>query len=362
MIVSKFGGSSVKDAPSMLSCVDVVETTGKCGLVIISATYNTTNDLEKIYELLTHGDQPGAKGLWKKVYERHIQIAKDLNVFGNQGVEDYLTNLNTAFSAVLILDSFPIESRDKVLSFGERLSSWLFFHALKERLGDKREIEFLFAPDIISTDNNFGLARPDLDKMKSNAQGLSRFIESGGLYVTQGFLGSDSAGNITTLGREGSDYSATLFGSALKAEEVHIWTDVSGIFSVDPNVVKDPVRLEELSFDDASVMAKAGAKVLFPKTLEPLRGMGIPVKVGKTKDPLAGHTLIKESTDRSYPLLGLTFKERGNGIVITIVGSMVYDLDMEISEIDRGDNFRSFFVNSSDREETLNLWYRKYFS
>jgi aspartate kinase len=361
VIVSKFGGSSVKDASSMLSCVDVVETTGKCGLVIISATYNTTNDLEKIYEFLSHGEKTEAKALWNKVFDRHIQIAKDLFIFETEGVEEYLNNLNTAFGAILVSESFPHESRDKVLSFGERLSSWLFFHALNKRLGDKREVKFLFAPDIILTDSNFGLAKPDMDKVNFKAQELKEFIASGGLYVTQGFLGSDSSGKITTLGREGSDYSATLFGGALKAEEVHIWTDVSGIYSVDPNVVKDPVRLEELSFDDASIMAKAGAKVLFPKTLEPLRGLNIPVKVGKTKEPNSGHTIIKENTERSYPLLGLTFKERGNGLVITLVGSMVYDLEMEISEIDRGDNFRSFFVNSSDKEETLNLWYRKYF-
>lgn len=361
MIVSKFGGSSVKDAASMWKCVDVVEATGKSGLVIISATYNTTNDLEKIYEVLANGNSAEAKTLWEKVYSRHVQIAKDLNVYESEGVEEYLSNLNTAFGAILVSSSLPPETRDKVLSFGERLSSWLFFHGLKQRLGHKREIEFLFAPDIISTDSNFGLAKPDFDKIKYNSQKLSEFIKSGGLYVTQGFLGADPDGRITTLGREGSDYSATLFGGALGADEVHIWTDVAGIYSVDPNVVPDPVRLEELSFDDASVLAKAGAKVLFPKTLEPLRGLAIPVKVGKTKDPDAGCTWVKEVTDRTYPLLGITFKERGNGLVITLVGNMVYDLDMEVSEIDRGDNFRSFFVNSSDKDETLNLWYRKYF-
>lgn len=362
MVVAKFGGSSVKDASNMWNCVNVVEQTENCGLVVISATYNTTNDLEKLYDFISHGEAKEAALLWKKIYDRHIDITNELGINGGEGVMDYLHNLRSDFEAILKMTTFPPQLRDRVLSFGERLSSWLFFHALKKRLEGKREVRFIFAPDYLKTDSSFGIAKPDMEKLKFKVEELKPFIQSGGLYVGQGFIGSDSEGNITTLGREGSDYTATLFGAALNADEVHIWTDVSGIFTVDPNVVQDAVRLEEISFDAASVMAKAGAKVLFPKTLDPLRGMDIPVKVGKTREPNSGHTLIKENSDKTYPLLGLTFKERGNGLVITLVGDMVYDLDMEISEIDRGDNFRSFFVNSTDKEETVNLWYRKYFN
>lgn len=362
MIVAKFGGSSVRDASSMLNCVEVVEGTPNCGVVIISATYNTTNDLERLFDLIHGGLEIEGKSLWREILQRHLNIAEELNLDLSKDISERFDELHEEVLKLFHVSHLGPKERDQLLSVGERLSSWLFYKALLKRFENRREIQFLYAPEVLKTNSNFGLASPNFEIIQQRIQGSMNFLEDGGLLVTQGFIGSDEFGDITTLGREGSDYTATLMGGALSAKEVHIWTDVAGIYNADPNVVPDAQRIETLSFDEASLMAKAGAKVLFPKTLEPIRGKGTVVKVGMTKDPSAGYTLIREGSSSHIPLLGITVKERSNGIILTIIGEGVFELDVEVSEIDRGENFRSFFLSSTDTSETVNLWYKKYFN
>lgn len=360
MIIAKFGGSSVKDDQALLDCVKVVEQTPQLGVVVISATYNTTNDLEELFLTLKEKDELSSKGLWNKIQSKHKQMAIKL---GNQIEKDLdilLDELDKELLEFFEVESLGYEHRDHILSFGERISSSLFYWTIKKRFPEKA-VKLVDATELIKTDSSFGLARVEKERTAKACREFQSSLASGDLLVTQGFLGIDREGKRTTLGREGSDYTATLLADALEAKEVHIWTDVDGIYSADPNIVSKAKRLEALSYAEATLMAKAGAKVLFPKTLQPLVEKGIPLKVGKTSQPLSGGTWIGKDKDSPLPLIGITLKERSDGLIITLVGKGVDKIEIEISEIDRGEEYRSFFHPEKNNHEVLNLWYERYF-
>lgn len=365
MIVAKFGGSSVRDASAMRDCVEVVKATPDLGVVIISATYNTTNELEKLFASLAqakskeHKDE-AMKG-WQRLKDRHRQLALDLNPSFEAPLDILLNELEAKLKT--LPENLEQSHRDTLLSFGESMSSLLFQLLLREVYKGQREVHLAPATTFIKTDSNFGLARPKPESIKLYAQGLFKSgLEKGDLYVTQGFIGSDDHDAVTTLGREGSDYSAALVGQALEASEVHIWTDVNGVFETDPNLVSKAKHLPEITYDQAEALAGAGAKVLFPKTLAPLRSQGIPLKVGRTKDFNGACTWIRSEVKSTPKLLGLTAKSRSDGHVLTLVGDGVHELDIEHSEIDRGDLYRSFFHQGGEQADILELWYNQYFS
>lgn len=361
MIVAKFGGSSVRDASAMRDCVEVVKATPELGVVIISATYNTTNELEKLFSNLRADEKEAAKKGWESLKDRHRQLAKDLNPEFEAPLNNLLTELDSKLAS--ITGELNQSHRDMLLSFGESMSSLLFQLHLKEVFKGKRDVHLAKATNFIKTDSNFGLAKPKPESIKLHAHGVfSKGLANGDLFVTQGFIGSDDQNSVTTLGREGSDYSAALVGQALEASEVHIWTDVNGVFETDPNKVPEAKHLPEITYDQAEVLAGAGAKVLFPKTLAPLRSLDIPLKVGRTKDFNGACTWIRSHCDKPLKIVGLTAKSRSDGHVLTLVGEGVHDMDIEHSEIDRGDLHRSFFHQGGDQGDLLKLWYQQYFS
>jgi aspartate kinase len=360
VIVAKFGGSSVRDAQAMRDCAKVVKATADLGVVIISATYNTTNELEKIYDLFSSGDNDQAMVAWKNLKLRHLNLAKELGAQCETPLENLLFELETKIKT--LPTDLGANHRDLLLSFGESMSSLIFQLFLKEELKGVREVHLIPAPSFLKTDSNFGLARPKPESIKPYAHGLfSQGLAKGDLFVTQGFIGSDENDCVTTLGREGSDYSATLVAQALEANEVHIWTDVNGVYQTDPNIVAKAKHLPEISYDQAQALASAGAKVLFPKTLAPLRQQEIPLKVGRTKDFQGDCTWIKPSVENAPGLLGLTAKSRSDGHILTLVGDDVHEMAIEHSEIDRGDLYRSFFHQGGDLNDLLELWYDQYF-
>jgi aspartate kinase len=207
------------------------------------------------------------------------------------------------------------------------------------------------------------LAKPLTEKIKYRVESIiKKPFEGGELFVTQGFIGRDELGNVTTLGREGSDYSAALFAQALEALEVQIWTDVNGIFECDPNIVAHARKIPYMSYDQATRMAKSGAKVLFGKTLSPLREQQIPVFVRNSQEPLDEGSLISFKPFQGKDLLSVCIKKRSDCLIVTLIGENVDMIEIEQSEIDRGEEFRSFFIPGNDECETLNLWYTRYFS
>lgn len=364
MKVAKFGGSSVKDAEAMQRCAEIVAKDKSLGLVIISATYNTTNVLEKLC-ILIEGEGLAAKSKIDELIDRHRSLAIELSLTSDQkrDLEGLFAELS---SFVLSLDGqkrCELWQKDQILSWGERVSSFIFYSLLFNNFESSRSVSWLDACDYIATDSNFGLASPLIPKIKKRVESnIKEAFDGGELFVTQGFVGRDENGKITTLGREGSDYSAALFANALDALEVQIWTDVDGIFNCDPNIVKAAKRIPHLSYEQATTMAKAGAKVLFGKTLSPLIEQKVPVIVKSTFSPDSQGTLISFKAYEGNSLLGITYKKRSDGIIMTLVGQNLEEIEMEQGEIDRGEGFRSFFIPNADVSETLNLWFNRYFT
>jgi len=179
---------------------------------------------------------------------------------------------------------------DEIYSFGERLSANLIAPLIKSS-------ELVDARDLIKTDDHFGNATPEIKQIGSQARKIVLpLIAKGKVVITQGFIGSSPDNMTTTLGRGGSDYTASLLAEALGANQMQIWTDTAGIASADPRIISSAQQIEQLSFQEAAELATAGAKILFPKTILPARRSKIPVFVGSTFHPQDGGTLITSET------------------------------------------------------------------
>ncbi len=285
MIVSKFGGSSVKDAEAMRRCAEIVENNGDIRVVILSATYNTTNELEKMGKLAESGELPSAILLLQKIKERHYQIAKELEAPASayQMIDSILSEGESLLAGISMLKECSDRALDRLYSIGERMSSALFAGILTGRL--TTPVLFVDAREVIITDGQFRRAKPQIAEIRSRAeQKLLPALATGAIIVTQGFIGSDQHGVTTTLGREGSDFSAALIAEAIDASACYIWTDVAGIYTTDPRHIAEAKKIDTLSYLEATTMARLGAKVLFPETLAPAERKSIPVYVGSSLD------------------------------------------------------------------------------
>lgn len=296
VIVSKFGGSSVKDAKAMLRCVDIVKSNCDIKIVILSATYNTTNMLEQLANFSSQGREEKTNEVLQKIMKQHLNIASELNVESNVIEElNYLFNEAKLLSKNLImtLDLTP-EIMDSVYSIGERMSSLLFTYAIQKEFNDERKVTLVDARDIIKTNSKFKRAIPDIKLIEEECgEVLIPSLNENELIVTQGFIGADSQGRTTTLGREGSDFSAALLAEAINADILQIWTDVPGIATTDPRLIKDAKFISEISYKEASALAHLGAKILFPKTMLPAMRKDIPIFVSSSIDPSLGATWIR---------------------------------------------------------------------
>jgi aspartate kinase len=201
---------------------------------------------------------------------------------------------------VVIAKACSSSMMDGIYAMGERISSLLFTAALNK---SGVECELLDARDFIITDSAFNRARPQISLIAKKVQTL---LPLKNVYVTQGFIGKNSAGQTTTLGREGSDFSAALFGEAIGASAIEIWTDVPGVATIDPRIDDRAKYLIDLSYDEATTMAQLGSKVLFSQTLMPAQRKNIPVFVGSSMKPDGRGTWIRaQSTDQSSDVKGI---------------------------------------------------------
>jgi aspartate kinase len=324
-VVSKFGGSSVKDAPAMLRCCQIVESNPFIKILVISATQNTTNLLEQVANAASLGNIELLNSVTLDLITKHTHIAQDL--FTSPVVMD---ELEVLFGELKVIGSEILAGRfispkkmDELYSLGERISSLLISDLLRLRIPNKKII-LLDARKIIKTNSNFQSADPLIEVIQKNTnENIIPFLEDDIIFVTQGFIGQDLLGNTTTLGREGSDYSAALFGEALEAGLVQIWTDVPGIASSDPRIIEDAKFIKEISYDEATALASLGAKILFPTTLAPTKRKNIPVFVGSSLNPSLGGTLITKNQDSQFNLKGVSQLVTKDLTLISFVGTLL---------------------------------------
>lgn len=321
-VVAKFGGSSVKDAEAMLRCANVIDNDNNIKIVVISATQNTTNQLEFIARAAQRGDESTLNSLIHEMSQRHSQIAHEL--FSSEVVT---TELNFLYDEVKFIANSILNDRaytpkimDQLYSIGERMSSLLMSDLLRLRMPNKKVV-LLDARSVIKTSSDFQRAEPQIDIIAEKAKTLVfPHLNDEGLIVTQGFIGKDLLDNTTTLGREGSDYSAALFGEAIDASLVQIWTDVPGIASSDPRVVKNAKFIPTLSYDEATALASLGAKVLFPTTLLPTKRRDIPVFVGSSINPSLGGTTVTKKQDGEFRLKAVSLLQKSGYSIVSFIG------------------------------------------
>lgn len=321
--VYKFGGASVKDAAAILNLCRIVKEYGGVGplLIVVSAMGKTTNALEEIYDLAYHGRDYSAQLAALEAY--HQQAGEEISEhLSGIGLADELAGdlsysfqlLNQKISELTPAIDYD-EGYDRVISFGEHLSSSLVAYALDEGLR-RDEVSWCSASTMIKTDTTWREGRVNwLETEKGIRDAVHKLMTLGNtrIIVTEGFVGGTADGRTTTLGREGSDYSAAIFAYCLRAESVTIWKDVPGLLNADPKLFTDTVLYPEISYQETIEMAFYGASVIHPKTLKPLAERGIPLRVKSFLDPAAPGTLIHDC--QHAPLVAAFIRKAGQCLI-----------------------------------------------
>lgn len=293
MKVFKFGGASVKDADGIKNVYSVLEQVGHDDvLLVISAMGKTTNALEVVIK--NYVDKSAElQASVQEVKKYHNQILMDL-------FEDEKNEVFAAVNKIFAdLESFLKNNKspnynfvyDQIVSLGEILSTTIVSHYFNFR-GLKNQ--WLDVREFIKTDNNYRDASVDWDQTQKN---IAKGVKKKNLNITQGFLGSDENNFTTTLGREGSDYTAAIFAYCLNAESVTIWKDVPGVLNADPRYFENAVLLNQISYREAIELAFYGATVIHPKTLQPLQKKEIPLYVKSFVNPLLPGTSVSKGAD-----------------------------------------------------------------
>jgi aspartate kinase len=296
-IVCKFGGTSLGDAECITRCADIVLSNPLHKVVLVSATSGTTNDLVQICS-----DFSNSVDIVAKIKEKHYQIASDLSCSRDiyYQIDTLVTELHTLALGISYLQDCSSRTKDRILSVGERLSSLLLSYVIKQRGSLCKNFDIR---KVLITDSNHCNAKPQIDEIKSKVnEYISPLLNEDYIIVAQGFIASNAKGVTTTLGRGGSDLSAALMAQALQAQELKIYTDVVGMKTTDPRIVKNALSIDEISFDEAAELATFGAKILHPSTLIPAIQCDIPVYLASSFEPNILGTYIKSNVD-SRPIV-----------------------------------------------------------
>jgi aspartate kinase len=302
MKVFKFGGASLKDAKSIANMTSIVKSHIDSPLmVVVSAMDKTTNALEKVLEAFLKKGDFLLEIQTIKAY--HIEICNQLFSSPTLIVEKIQIILDELPGKLIVNKPFD-ELYDQVVSTGEILSSVIVEHYLSSH---KLPTEWIDARKYIITDSTFREGNVNWTKTKEQCQGLSKILQKK-IIVTQGFIGGTPDGLTTTLGREGSDFSAAIFASCLQANSVTIWKDVPGVMSSDPKRLPNAIVFDELPYQEAAEMTYYGASVIHPKTIQPLAMRQIPLFVKSFDDPTLPGTKIHQCHINALPPL-IVFKD-----------------------------------------------------
>jgi len=289
--VFKFGGASVKDADGVKNLVKIVQLhQDKELLIVISAMGKTTNALERLNQAHIQQSE-NTQSLFAEVKQAHYQIIQGLFENPNHTIYHEIENTFVEIDWILEEEAHPDPdfNYDQIVSVGELLSTKIVAAYLNE-CGIKTK--WLDARSYIQTDNTYREGKVNWEKTKELIQESIPTILKDQVALTQGFIGGTSENFTTTLGREGSDYTAAIFANCLQAESVTIWKDVPGVLNADPKLFPNTEKYEQLSYAEAIEMTFYGATVIHPKTIKPLQNEGIPLLVKPFLDPSAAGTII----------------------------------------------------------------------
>lgn len=301
MIVMKFGGTSVQNTEMIDKAIGIAaKQLDRAPLLVSSAMGKTTDKLVAISNAAVSGDADLAFSIVEEVKASHFLTINSFLTgsnlqFATERAENLFDELTSLTKGLSMLRECSPRSTDMMLAFGELLSTTIIAARARE-LGI--DCTLLDSRKLVKTDNNFTAAVPLMEQTGELIRGAVSPAPNK-LFVAQGFIASNLDGTTTTLGRGGSDYTATIYGSALDAEEVQIWTDVNGIMTSDPRIIPEARTIETVSYDEAAELAFFGAKVVHPSTIVPAVDREIPVLVKSTKDPDGIYTTIAPTSGKS---------------------------------------------------------------
>lgn len=316
-LVMKFGGTSVQDAAAIRRTARIVQgrlDSGHHPVVVVSALAKVTDQLLAAAAAAGRGDRAAALAISTRLRSRHLEAAAELLsrerfVRMESAIENHFDSLDELLRGLAAVGELTLRTSDLVASFGERISSIL----VRESFATEGiRAEHVDARECIVTDAQYGKASPDSERISQRAhEKIAPLVERGMVPVLGGFIGSTLEGGTTTLGRGGSDFTASLLGGALDAESIEIWTDVDGVMTADPRVCPDALRVKAISFEEASELAYFGAKVLHPSTILPAVAKNIPVLVLNSHNPSNEGTRITALAPPSKsPFKSIAVKKR----------------------------------------------------
>ncbi|MES2110444.1 MAG: bifunctional aspartate kinase/homoserine dehydrogenase I [Bacteroidota bacterium] len=309
MKILKFGGTSVGSVQSIQTLLNILKkevASGERPVVVLSAMSGVTNLLLSMAEGAANGVD--FSGSLKELETRHFDVVKSLLTVQNQNpaftrLKIFFNQLEDLLQGILTLRELTPKTRDQVLSFGERCSTIMICKIAAQYFPESHCVD---ASELIKTDSAFGNAKVNMDLTELLIRGFQQEHSDKVLFIT-GFIASNDAGQITTLGRGGSDYTAAIFGAALNASEIQIWTDVNGMMTADPRMVKKAFSLPELTYTEAMELSYFGAKVIYPPTMIPAFLKKIPIVIKNTFEPEFEGTVIRHDCKPSnLPIKGIS--------------------------------------------------------
>lgn len=297
----KFGGASLLNPDAIRNVGRIIrDHLPGPSAIVVSAMAKTTNALDELARLAADTRQQEAKAQMARIKGFHHQAIQalfegELRTDVQHQVDAIFRDLERVIQGILLLEDFPKRFSDYILSFGELLSSTILFNHLK---ATGLPIVWIDARELIRTDSEYNAANVLWSQTEENIRRLvGRTLEGGELVITQGFIGANSEGYTTTLGREGSDYTAAILAYALRAGKVTIWKDVPGVMTGDPRKYSEATLIQALSYEMAVEMTFYGASVIHPKTIKPLQNLNIPLRVRSFNDPAAEGTTVSSAED-----------------------------------------------------------------
>ncbi|MGB5419438.1 bifunctional aspartate kinase/homoserine dehydrogenase I [Algibacter sp.] len=308
MKVLKFGGTSVGSSKNINNVINILENYGKTDTIacVVSAVGGITD------KLLLAGKQAQNKDkafleTFEGIKERHFNIIKELNPEKHETilsfVDEKLNSLKSLLEGIYLINELSPKTSDKLVSFGELLSSFIIAETMKNR-GLSADVKN--SQELVITNSNFTKAEVDYSITNQNIRDYFKSA-SQNITILPGFISKSRIGEITTLGRGGSDFTAAIVAAALHVQQLEIWTDVSGMYTTNPKLVKQAYPIEKISYQEAMELSHFGAKVLYPPTVQPVLGLQIPIHIKNTLEPDAPGTIISnEETKSTSPVKGIS--------------------------------------------------------
>ena len=334
MKVLKFGGTSVGSVENINNVISILEQQSKSSkiAVVVSAVGGITDKLLEAANLACDKNLD-YKLTYNTIWSRHNKVIEGLFVNSENDksikkdhenlhdlISDKLNDLKSLLNGIYLINELSPKTKDKLLSYGEELSSTIIYHTLKSR---QLDVVLKNSQELIVTDSNFNNAAVNFEITNTNIKSFFK-SNSNAIILLPGFVSKSLHGDITTLGRGGSDYTAAIIAAAMDADELQIWTDVSGMFTTNPKLVKQAAPIKELSYQEAVELSHFGAKVLYPPTVMPVLKKKIPIVIKNTMDAKAVGTKISQNpaSNGVSPVKGISNIDhialltlQGNGMV-----------------------------------------------